>query len=121
MADFEGQGVVLNFWASWCDPCRAEAEILETAWRRERDSGIIFVGVDYLDQPEPARRFLTEYGITYPNGRDLQSKIARSYGIRAVPETFFIAPDGTIAQYVEGVITSHAQMDEYLAKIRPVD
>ncbi len=114
-----GQGVVLNFWASWCDPCRDEAALLEETWRRERENGIVFLGLDYLDQEPAAKAYLAEFGITYPSGPDLQSAAARRYGIKGVPETFFIDPQGQITDIVIGPIVNPAQMDEYLAKIRP--
>ncbi|MDI9549065.1 MAG: TlpA disulfide reductase family protein [Chloroflexota bacterium] len=117
--DLQGQGVVVNFWASWCDPCRDEAALLEQAWRREKDNGIVFIGLDYLDQEPAAKAYLAEFGITYPNGPDLRSEAARRYGIKGVPETFFINSAGEIAQTVIGPIVNEAQMESYLAEIRP--
>jgi cytochrome c biogenesis protein CcmG/thiol:disulfide interchange protein DsbE len=114
-----GKGVVLNFWASWCAPCRDEAPLLEAMWRREKDNGIVFIGLDYLDQEPAARAYLAEFNITYPNGPDLQSAAARRYGIKGVPETFFIDPDGVIQELVVGPIVSQAQMEALLDKIRP--
>lgn len=114
-----GKGVVLNFWASWCDPCRDEAVLLEETWRRESENGIVFLGLDYLDQEPAAKAYLAEFGVTYPSGPDLQSAAARRYGIKGVPETFFIDPQGNITDIVIGPIVSQAKMDEYLAKIRP--
>ena len=119
LADLRGQGVVVNFWASWCDPCRDEAELLEQTWRREQGNGIVFLGLDYLDQEPAAQAYLEEYQISYPNGPDLRSDAARRYGIKGVPETFFIDPEGKIVETVIGPITSQAQMDTYLEKIRP--
>jgi cytochrome c biogenesis protein CcmG, thiol:disulfide interchange protein DsbE len=117
--DLRGQGVVLNFWASWCDPCREEAVLLEQSWRREQTNGIIFLGLDYLDQEPAALKYLEEYDVTYPNGPDLRSQAARRYGIKGVPETFFISPDGRIVETVIGPILNQAQMDQLLDKIRP--
>jgi len=117
--DLRGKGVVLNFWASWCDPCRAEAELLEATWRKEQDNGIIFIGLAYLDQEPAAKAYLAEYDVTYPNGPDLQSATARRYGIKGVPETFFIDPEGKIAHMVIGPIINEAQFAQALDKIRP--
>jgi cytochrome c biogenesis protein CcmG/thiol:disulfide interchange protein DsbE len=64
LSDLKGKGVVVNFWASWCDPCREEAALLEEAWRREKDNGIVFIGLDYLDQEPAAKAYLAEYGIS---------------------------------------------------------
>lgn len=119
LADLKGKGVVVNFWASWCDPCREEAALLEEAWRREQGNGIVFVGLDYLDQEPAAKAYLTEYGISYPNGPDLQSQAARRYGIKGVPETYFVNPEGEIVQAVIGPVTNAAQLDSFLALIRP--
>src|SRR5690606_9804248 len=119
LADLKGQGVVLNFWASWCDPCRDEAALLEATWRREQGNGIVFLGLDYLDQEPAAKAYLAEFDITYPNGPDLQSAAARRYGIKGVPETFFIDGEGNIQEIVIGPIVGEARMDELLNKIRP--
>jgi len=119
LADLRGQGVVLNFWASWCDPCRDEAELLEQTWQAERANGILFLGLDYLDQEPAAKAYLEEYRVSYPNGPDLQSKAARDYGIKGVPETFFITAEGTIAYMVIGPILSAQQMEQGLSLIRP--
>lgn len=119
LTDLKGQGVVLNFWASWCDPCRDEAALLEATWRREQGNGIVFLGLDYLDQEPAAKAYLAEFDITYPNGPDLQSAAARRYGIKGVPETFFIDGEGNIQEIVIGPIVSESRMDELLNKIRP--
>ena len=119
LSDLAGKGVVLNFWASWCAPCRDEAAMLEATWRREQNNGIVFIGLDYLDQEPAARAYLEEFGVTYPNGPDLQSAAARRYGIKGVPETFFIDPQGNIQELVIGPIVSQSQMDDLLNKIRP--
>ena len=119
LADLKGKGVVLNFWASWCEPCRDEAVLLEETWRREKDNGIVFIGLDYLDQEPAAKKYLAEFDVTYPSGPDLQSAAARRYGISGVPETFLIDPQGNIADIVIGPIVSQAKMDALLDKIRP--
>lgn len=119
LADLRGKGVVLNFWASWCDPCREEAALLEQTWQQEQANGIVFLGLDYLDQEPAAKAYLEEYRVTYPNGPDLKSKAARDYGIKGVPETFFINAEGKIAYMVIGPIVNQGQMEQGLSKIRP--
>lgn len=91
-----GHPVVLNFWASWCIPCRAEAPQLEALWREFRPQGVVVVGVDTQDLMTPARAFLAEYGLTFPAVRDPDGSIARRFGATGVPETFFISADGRI-------------------------
>lgn len=122
LADFKGQGVVLNFWASWCKPCEEEAALLEQKWQEYKDKGIVFIGVDYLDQDPSAKRYLEKFNITYPNGPDLASKISKRYTIRGVPETFFIDPQGNIVGCRQiGPFTDPSQLDQRIAEIMPGD
>jgi cytochrome c biogenesis protein CcmG/thiol:disulfide interchange protein DsbE len=96
LEDFRGEAVVLNFWASWCIPCRAEAVALENAWLKYRDRKVVFIGVNIQDKEDDARAFMREFGITYLNGTDPSGKIAIDYGVWGIPETFFIDPQGRI-------------------------
>ena len=104
LADLRGQVVVINFWASWCVECYKEARLLEEAWQDYKDQGVIFVGVDYLDTEKEALEYMVEYGVTYPSGPDIGTKIAKDYGLTGVPETFFIDKDGNIAHVQIGPI-----------------
>ena len=79
--DFRGKVVFVNFWASWCPPCRAEAPMLEATWRRLQEQGVVFLGVNTQDDEPRARAFLQEFGITFPNGRDPDGRIAIDYGV----------------------------------------
>jgi peroxiredoxin len=91
-----GHPVVLNFWASWCEPCKEEAPQLEQVWRTYRDRGLIVLGVDTHDLETPAQAFIDRYKITYPNVRDPDGSTARAFGATGVPETFFVGADGRI-------------------------
>lgn len=105
LSDLQGQIVVVNFWASWCVPCREEAPILEQTWQYYRDQGVVFIGVAYLDTDKEAKAFLEEFNITYPNGSDVGTKIAPEYRIVGVPETFFIDKNGQVADLEIGLLT----------------
>lgn len=96
LSDLKGQVVVINFWASWCPPCREEAAYLEATWREYKERGVVFIGVDYVDTDAEALAYIKEFDITYPNGPDLGTRIAQAYRIQGVPETFFVAKDGTL-------------------------
>jgi cytochrome c biogenesis protein CcmG/thiol:disulfide interchange protein DsbE len=115
LADLRGQVVFLNFWASWCPPCRAEAAELEAAWRGVRDRGVVFVGINTQDEESGARAFLETYGITYPNGPDPGGRITVDYGVWGLPESFVIGPDGRITYKHVGTLGSAliaAKLDE---------
>ena len=92
-----GHPVVLNFWASWCAPCREEAPLLERTYQRFKDQGVRFVGVNIRDQEPNARRFVEDFGITFPVVRDEDQELARGLDVYGLPQTFFIDADGRLA------------------------
>lgn len=121
LSDLRGKVVVMNFWASWCLPCKDEAAELESAWQYYKDSGkVVFIGADYVDTEPEARGYLEEFDITYPNGPDLQTRISQLFRIKGVPETYFIDADGKLSYIQIGPFSSEAQIhtivDGLLAK-----
>ena len=97
LAAFKGHPIVLNFWASWCAPCRAEAPTLESTYERYRGRGVVFIGVDLqTDTWDASRAFLKGFKITYPAGRDESGTVGRTYRVVGIPTTYFIGRDGTI-------------------------
>ena len=96
--------VVINFWSSTCPPCRTEARDLETAWQAYRDRDVLFIGANIQDSHEPARRFLDEFGVTYPNGLDEGGRISIDYGVVGIPVTFVVDGEGTVARRWVGEI-----------------
>jgi cytochrome c biogenesis protein CcmG/thiol:disulfide interchange protein DsbE len=96
LADFRGKVVVLNVFASWCDPCRAEAPILARTQRQLVKHGATIVGVTYLDNSSSSEQFVRQEHITYPVLRDVSGNFVRSFGTTGVPETFVIDRQGHI-------------------------
>lgn len=124
LAALRGQGVVINFWASWCEPCRVEAELFEEAWRAEKNAaeieeGIVFIGVNRQDTRQAALAFINEFGVSYPNGADEGSVWSQTFGIVGLPSTFFIDANGQIQAVVWGPITTAQELAQQLEKIRP--
>jgi cytochrome c biogenesis protein CcmG/thiol:disulfide interchange protein DsbE len=118
LTDLRGKVVVINFWASWCKPCEQEAAELQQAWSEYGPTGeVIFLGVDYVDTEPEARVYLKKFGITYPNGPDLATRISQYFRIKGVPETYFIDKDGVLKYVQVGPFTS---IDQIRAQIDPL-
>ena len=96
LASLRGKVVVLNFWASWCVPCKSEAPRLEAAWRRYRGQGVVVIGVDAQDFTGDARRFIRRYKLTYPNVHDGPGNVGSKYGVTGFPETYFVDRSGRL-------------------------
>ena len=95
--DLTGRPAVVNFWASWCAPCRREAPALEAAWQRYKDEGVMFLGVDVRDIESQAERFVREEGLTYESVRDPDQVLVEAMNLGdRLPQTFFVYPDGRL-------------------------
>jgi len=102
--DLKGRPVLLNFWASWCEPCEDEAAILRQAWTTYKDD-VAFVGIDIKDGRSAALAFVERYGLDYVHVRDEDLEIYDDYGLTGQPESFFIDSDGIIVEHVNGPFT----------------
>jgi cytochrome c biogenesis protein CcmG/thiol:disulfide interchange protein DsbE len=109
--DLRGRTVVLNFWASWCEPCEREAPVLNEVARRYRGSGdTVVLGLDVQDLSDEALAFAREFGIAYPSLREAGDDAYRDYEITGLPETFVIDAEGRIALKVIGQVTDPVQL-----------
>jgi cytochrome c biogenesis protein CcmG/thiol:disulfide interchange protein DsbE len=103
LADYRGQWVLLNFWASWCDPCRTESPAIEK-WAEKHEGELTVVGVNTEDLTGDALDFVDEFGLTWDMLRDGDGEFKDSYGIFALPESFLIDPEGNLALIQRGAI-----------------
>ena len=105
LEEYRGKVVVLNVWASWCDPCREESPLLERWHQRMKPRGGLVLGVDTQDVESDARAFIREYKLTYPHLRDKEGDELRSeYGVVGYPETFVIDRQGRVAALFRGPV-----------------
>jgi cytochrome c biogenesis protein CcmG/thiol:disulfide interchange protein DsbE len=116
LEDLRGKPVVINFWASWCPPCRIEAPLIERTWRAYKKRGPIFIGVNIQDRKEDALNYIREFDITYPNGPDPTGEIAIDYGVSGLPVTFFVSSRGEV---VDGDANFTDQLDECFGRLAP--
>jgi len=116
LSELRGQVVIVNFWASWCPPCREEAAYLEETWRKYEGKGVIFIGVDWVDTEKEALAYIKEFDITYLNGPDIGTRAAQAYNIQGVPETFFVAKNGELRGVHIGPLAS-PQLDEKIEEL----
>ncbi|HUZ01917.1 MAG TPA: redoxin domain-containing protein [Thermomicrobiaceae bacterium] len=117
LAQLRGKTVIVNFWASWCDPCKQEAPVL-AAVGHTLDANTVLVGIDVWDQRSDATAFLAQNDAGYLNGPDNDGSIAIDYGVAGVPETFFISPDGTLLGKYIGPLTSPDQVNTVLKELQ---
>jgi cytochrome c biogenesis protein CcmG, thiol:disulfide interchange protein DsbE len=105
LSDYKGQVVLINFWGSWCGPCRQEAPELQALYEDYQDEGFVIIGVNWLESSrQKALDFVDEFGITYPNGEDFGEMVAKKYHIQGAPENFLIDKDGNVSQFIYGIV-----------------
>ena len=122
LSELRGQVVVVNFWASWCIPCRTETPYLERVWREYQDKDVMFIGVDIQDTFKDAQEFIDEFDVTYFTGPDFGSEIARAYNVQGLPQTFIINKNGDIDAVFVGEVFPpelETKLDELLAQPGP--
>jgi cytochrome c biogenesis protein CcmG/thiol:disulfide interchange protein DsbE len=122
LSELRGQVVIINFWASWCVPCREEAAYLEQTWRKYKDQEVVFIGVDYVDTEKAALAYIEEFDITYINGPDLGTEVSDAYNIKGVPETFYVSKSGELKGLHVGPLKApelDQKIEELLAESYP--
>ena len=118
IADFRGKAVVVNFWASWCIPCKEETPYLQSIYEKYRDRGLVVLGIDNEDLRADARRFLERYGVTYPAVYSKGASSAGRWGVTGYPETFFVDRKGRlVGERISGAVDIERNRDIFLESI----
>jgi len=117
VGSLKGNVVLINFWASWCAPCKEEFPALETSWLKHKDKKVVFLGINVLDDKSHAKQYLQIYKSNYQNGVDSDGSIAVDLGVAGVPETFFVNDKGIIIDKYVGPLSEEI-IDYYINKTR---
>lgn len=120
LSDFNGKVVLLNFWASWCQPCKEETPDLEATYRRLEDQGLVIIGIDLLNtEPglQDVQEFVKQYGVTYPIALDEQGDISRAYAISPLPTSYFIDRQGQV-RYIRVGTMNKTEIERVFEKLR---
>lgn len=115
LADLRGQVVVLDFWASWCAPCQAQAPIIDRVALAYANAKVSVVGINTGDHEIPARDFMLQAGVRYPSVIDRTGAVARAYGARELPTLVIVDPEGRV-QFSEGRLVSEAELRELVER-----
>jgi cytochrome c biogenesis protein CcmG/thiol:disulfide interchange protein DsbE len=118
LSDYKGSAVLINLWATWCDPCRAEVPDIEAAYRAHRDEGFVVLGVNLEEPRETVKPFVEEFGITYPVLLDGRGEVMKAYRGSGLPMSVMVDRDGVIRVRHSGFLSA-AQLDKYLAQVLP--
>lgn len=118
LSDLKGKGVVLNFWGTWCEPCKKEMPALQRKYNEFKDKGLVVVGVNIGETPVAVEPFVKQFGVTFPILMDSQSQITKLYRIGPIPSTFFISPEGKVEEIFLGQL-NEALITEKVTKILP--
>ncbi|MFO7166853.1 MAG: TlpA disulfide reductase family protein [Chloroflexota bacterium] len=120
LSDFRGRVVLVNFWGTWCEPCKEETPALQAAYQELRDEGLVILGVN-LRRQEPdetaIRAFLQQYGVTYPTLLDVDGEAARQFQIAPIPTSYFIDPAGNI-RYIRVGTLSQEEVAALFSRLR---
>ena len=120
LADFAGRPVIVNFWASWCVPCVEEFPLLAAALEERKDIGLVVIGIVWHDRSEAARAFAVEHDATWPLAMDPGDRVASDYGVFGPPQSWLIAPDGTVVSRQIGPYTAD-ELDAQLRQFPTID
>ena len=119
LSDFQGKPVLLNFWATWCSPCRSEMPYLQEIYEEWSSQGLVMLTINIGESHSKVSNFLQTYNLSLPVLLDTKSSVAQEYNITGIPTTLFIDKDGVIQQKIIGAFPSKESIEKNLNAIMP--
>jgi peroxiredoxin len=116
LSELRGKVVLVNFWASWCEPCKKEMPQMEAAYQAHRDEGLVVLGINFGEKKEAALRHIPD--VTFPLLLDRKTEVAEKYGVTGLPVTFYISPDGVIRERISGGLLTRENISAAFTKLR---
>lgn len=118
LADYKGKVVLLNFWATWCEPCKKEMPEIQAAYEKRKEEGFVVLAVNFGENPDPTASFVHHGRLTFPVLLDRRADVAERYGVINLPVTFFIDPEGIIRERIFGGTLTAQGIEETFEKLR---
>lgn len=119
LSDYEGKGVLLNFWATWCKPCKREMPYMESQYQKNKDNGIQVLAVNIGESDVVINEFIKRHGLTFPILNDKKQEVLTAYGVDPLPITFLIDKEGKIVKIHKGEIINEDVVIEMMEEIKP--
>lgn len=119
LSDYKGQGVFLNFWATWCKPCEREMPFMESQYEQYKDKGVQILAVNIGESEVVVNDFIKKYGLSFPVLRDKEQEVLNAYGVNPLPITFLIDKDGKVVRIHTGEILKEDFVKELMEEIKP--
>lgn len=119
LSDYKGKGVFLNFWGTWCEPCKEEMPHMEKMSQEYKEKGVEILAVNVGESDFQVRTFMEQYKLTFPIAIDSRKEVQTAYGINPLPTTFMISPEGKVAKIVVGGLVEEDQVRELFKTVKP--
>ena len=119
LSDFQGKPILINFWASWCRPCRTEMPYIQQVYEEWSDKGLVVLAINIGETPSETKEFMQDYELSFPVLLDIKRLVAQEYNVWSIPTTFFIDKNGIIQAKIIGAFPSKAAIETKLGEIIP--
>ncbi|WP_243386466.1 thiol-disulfide oxidoreductase ResA [Bacillus kexueae] len=118
LSDFEGKGVFLNFWGTWCEPCKREMPYMERQYQYYKEQGVEIIAINVAESNLAVENFVNQHGLSFPVVLDKNMEVLNAYGVDPLPTTFLINPDGEVIDIITGQMTER-NIRDYMELIKP--